>query len=69
MGGATGEIFIMSIQPRIYISSKIYVDINGVIAVKNKYNVKNIVYNCLDPVIVSHSGPGTLAVFFMGKER
>ena len=37
--------------------------------IKNKYNVKNIVYNCLDPVIVSHSGPGTLAVFFMGKER
>ena len=42
MGGATGEIFIMSIQPRIYISSKIYVDINGVIAVKNKYNVKTV---------------------------
>lgn len=38
-------------------------------AVKDKYNVKNIVYNCLDPVIVSHSGPGTLAIFFVGKER
>lgn len=37
--------------------------------VKRQYNVKNVVYNCLDPVIVSHSGPGTLAIFFIGKER
>ncbi len=37
--------------------------------VKKRYGVKNIVYNCLDPVIVSHSGPGTLAIFFIGKER
>ena len=37
--------------------------------VKKQYNVKNVVYNCLDPVIVSHSGPGTLAIFFIGKER
>ena len=37
--------------------------------VKKQYKVKNIVYNCLDPVIVSHSGPGTLAIFFIGKER
>ena len=37
--------------------------------VKKRYKVKNIVYNCLDPVIVSHSGPGTLAIFFLGKER
>lgn len=37
--------------------------------VKRRYGVKNVVYNCLDPVIVSHSGPGTLAIFFIGKER
>lgn len=37
--------------------------------VKKRYGVKNIVYNCLDPVIVSHSGPGTLAIFFIGNER
>ncbi|MBR4099483.1 MAG: DegV family protein [Clostridia bacterium] len=37
--------------------------------VKKRYNVKNVVYNCLDPVIVSHSGPGTLAIFFMGDKR
>ena len=38
-------------------------------AVKKQYKVKNIVYNCLDPVIVSHSGPGTLAIFFLGNKR
>ena len=37
--------------------------------VKKRYKVKNIVYNCLDPVIVSHSGPGTLAIFFLGDKR
>ena len=37
--------------------------------VKNRYNVKDVIYNCLDPVIVSHSGPGTLAIFFLGNER
>ncbi len=38
-------------------------------AIKSEMGVKDIVINCLDPVIASHSGPGTLAVFFMGKER
>ena len=37
--------------------------------VKKQYKVKNVVYNCLDPVIVSHSGPGTLAIFFLGNQR
>ncbi len=37
--------------------------------VKARYNVKNVVYNCLDPVIGSHAGPGTIAIFFMGEKR
>ncbi len=37
--------------------------------VKKKYGVKNFVYNLLDPVIASHAGPGTLAIFYLGKER
>lgn len=37
--------------------------------IKKRYGVENIVYNCLDPVIVSHSGPGTMAVFFIGEKR
>ena len=37
--------------------------------IKKRYGIKTVVYNCLDPVIASHAGPGTLAVFFMAKER
>ena len=37
--------------------------------IKDRYNVKSITYNILDPVIAAHAGPGTLAVFFIGKER
>lgn len=38
-------------------------------AVKTKYGVGEVVINCLDPVIASHAGPGTLAIFFMGENR
>ena len=31
--------------------------------------VKDIIINTVGPVIGSHSGPGTLAVFFIGEER
>lgn len=37
--------------------------------IKDKYKVKSITINYVDPVIACHSGPGTLALFFMGKER
>ena len=36
--------------------------------VKKRYKVKNVVYNLIDPVIAAHAGPGTLAIFFIGKE-
>ncbi len=37
--------------------------------IKELYNVKSVTINYVDQVIASHSGPGTLAVFFMGTER
>lgn len=37
--------------------------------IKKRYNVKNTVYNCIDPVIAAHSGPGTLAVFYINEKR
>ena len=37
--------------------------------VKKRYKIKNVVYNMIDPVIAAHAGPGTLAIFFIGKER
>ena len=36
---------------------------------RERYNVPEIIIHPTGPVIVSHSGPGTLAVFFIGKER
>jgi DegV family protein with EDD domain len=35
----------------------------------DKYQVKDIVYSTIGPVIGAHSGPGTIAVFFMGNKR
>ncbi len=37
--------------------------------IKARYNVKSVTINYVDQVISSHSGPGTLAVFFMGTQR
>ena len=36
---------------------------------KEKYGVKEILVDYVGAVIGSHSGPGTLALFFMGKNR
>lgn len=37
--------------------------------IKKRYNIKNVVYNMIDPVIASHAGPGTLAIFYMSDKR
>lgn len=37
--------------------------------VKKLYKVKGVTINYIDSVIAAHSGPGTLAIFFMGTER
>ena len=37
--------------------------------VKEKYGVKEAFIGNLGAVIGSHAGPGTLALFFMGKEK
>lgn len=36
---------------------------------KEKYGVKDVIISYVGPVIGSHSGPGTMAVFFLGKHR
>lgn len=36
---------------------------------KNKYNIEVEIITDVGPVIGAHSGPGTLALFFIGKER
>ncbi len=37
--------------------------------IKQRLHVKNFVINCIGPVIGSHSGPGTIALFFTGEKR
>lgn len=37
--------------------------------VKEKFKVKEIYINPIGPVIGTHSGPGTMALFFIGTER
>ena len=37
--------------------------------IQDKYQVKDIIYNHIGPIIGAHSGPGTIAVFFLGNER
>lgn len=37
--------------------------------VKSRFNVKNTYINYIGPVIGSHSGPGTIALFFLGKSK
>lgn len=37
--------------------------------IRDKWNPKKIFHNILDPVIGAHSGPGTLALFFLADHR
>ena len=37
--------------------------------VKERFGVKEVVINYVDPVIGAHSGPGTMALFFLASER
>ncbi len=37
--------------------------------VKERFGVKNVVINYVDPVIGAHAGPGTMALFFLASER
>ncbi|MGN1003212.1 MAG: DegV family protein, partial [Oscillospiraceae bacterium] len=37
--------------------------------VKERFGVQNVVINYVGPVIGAHSGPGTMALFFLGRER
>lgn len=37
--------------------------------VREKFNVKDVILNYIGPVIGSHSGPGTVALFFFGTHK
>ena len=33
------------------------------------FNPKDVIYMPISPIVGAHSGPGTVALFFLGKER
>ena len=37
--------------------------------IRERMQVKDIVINYIGPVIGAHSGPGTVALFFLGSRR
>ena len=37
--------------------------------VRERFGVKNVVINYVDPVIGAHSGPGTMALFYLAESR
>lgn len=37
--------------------------------IMNRYGVKSVTVNCIDPVMGAHCGPDTLAVFYLGNDR
>ena len=37
--------------------------------VKSRLGVKDVIINYVDPVVGAHSGPGTMALFFLASER
>ena len=37
--------------------------------IRERFGVSDIVVNCIDPVIGAHSGPGTMALFFLASSR
>ena len=36
---------------------------------RDRFGVKEVVISYVGPVIGAHSGPGTVALFFLGRER
>lgn len=38
-------------------------------AIRERFGVQDFLVCCLEPVIGSHAGPGTVALFFLGRER
>ena len=37
--------------------------------VKKRFGIENIMINFVSPTVGAHSGPGTLALFYMGENR
>lgn len=58
-------------NPYVFVSHGDCIDDAKYVAaqVKAKYGIKTEIIGTIGPVIGSHSGPGTVALFFVGKDR
>ena len=71
MAGKYTELAVTPESGRIYISHSDCIDDAKLLAsmIEAKHGVKTEIITDVGPVIGAHSGPGTLALFFVGKER
>lgn len=74
MNALVSKLEETAINPKeqvVYISHGDCIDDANYIAdrLRERVGIENIVINYIDPVIGSHSGPGTLAIFFLGTQR
>lgn len=66
-----GELAVDNTEGPVYISHGDCIDDANELAhiIEEEYKVKTDIITYVGPVIGAHSGPGTLALFFVGKER
>lgn len=66
-----GELGLPGENKTVFISHGDCIDDAQYLAnvVKEKYGVENVIISYVGAVIGSHSGPGTMAFFFLGKHR
>lgn len=66
-----GQLGIDLDQQTIFISHGDCVEEANYLAdiMRTRFNVRKVLVNYVGPVIGAHSGPGTIALFFLGRER
>ena len=66
-----GELGIDLDQQTIFISHGDCIEDANYLAdiMRSRYSVRDVVISYVGPVIGAHSGPGTVALFFLGRER
>ncbi len=65
------SVFPDAKQQKIYISHGDCPEDAKIVAnlIRERLGVQDITLECLNPVVSAHSGPGTVALFFMGRQR
>ncbi len=66
-----GQLGVDLDQQTIFISHGDCVEEANYLAdiMRTRFNVRKVLVNYVGPVIGAHSGPGTIALFFLGRER